>query len=123
MAYRYYLLERLYPSFLSDLETFYEKELTFLCSTIGVNLSNYSAWHYRSKYLDKLLIHNPYCRSSLVSNKWHLVLSAVYTDCSNQAAWFYARWLLFKQLDIQTINQDEHIKSLEELNKIEPGNK
>ncbi|CAF4812719.1 unnamed protein product, partial [Rotaria sp. Silwood2] len=59
-AYRYYLLERLCPSSSSssDLEKFYENELSFLRSTIGVNLSNYSAWHYRSKYFDKLVDNN-----------------------------------------------------------------
>ncbi|CAF1063849.1 unnamed protein product [Rotaria sordida] len=123
-AYRYYLLERLCPSSSSsDLESFYENELSFLRSTIGVNLSNYSAWHYRSKYLDKLLDHNPSRRSSLLSNEWQLVLNAFYTDCSDQAAWFYARWLLFKQIGIEFINEDEHIKPLEELDNIEPGNK
>jgi len=104
-AYRYYLQERLCPSSSSssDLETFYENELTFLRSTIGVNLSNYSAWHYRSKYLDKLLDHNPSCRSDLLLTEWQLVLNAVYTDCSDQAAWFYIRWLLFKQLGVEAI--------------------
>jgi geranylgeranyl transferase type-2 subunit alpha len=123
-AYRYYLLERLCPSSSSaDLESFYENELTFLRSTIGINLSNYSAWHYRSKYLDKLLDHNPSRRSALLSTEWQLVLSAVYTDCSDQAAWFYIRWLLFKQLGVESISEDEHIKPLEELDELESGNK
>ncbi len=124
-AYRYYLLERLCPpsSSSADLESFYENELTFLRSTIGINLSNYSAWHYRSKYLDKLLDHNPSRRSAILSTEWQLVLSAVYTDCSDQAAWFYIRWLLFKQLGVESISEDEHIKPLEELDELEPGNK
>ncbi len=65
-AYRYYLLEHLWPSSSSssDLESFYENELTFLRSTIDVNLSNYSAWHYRSKYLEKLFDLNPSRRSA-----------------------------------------------------------
>ncbi len=122
-AYRYYLLEHLCPLLSSDLESFYDNELIFLRSKIGENLSNYSAWHYRSKYLDKLLDHNPSRRSDLLLTEWQLVLSAVYTDCSDQAAWFYIRWLLFKQLGIESINEDEHIKPLEELDQIEPGNK
>ncbi|CAF4624733.1 unnamed protein product, partial [Rotaria sp. Silwood2] len=92
-AYRYYLLERLCPSSLSsELEGFYENELSFLRSTIGINLSNYSAWHYRSKYLDKLIDHNPSRRTSLLSR-------------------------------IESINEDEHIKPLEELDDIESNNK
>ena len=125
-AYRYYLLERLSPTSSSssaDLESFYDNELTFLRSTIGLNLSNYSAWHYRSKYLDKLLEVNPSRRSALVLTEWQLVLSAVYTDCSDQAAWFYARWLLFKQLGRPAISEEEHIKPLEELDEVEQGNK
>lgn len=120
-AYRYYLLEHLRPS--SDLETFYDNELTFLRTTIGINLSNYSAWHYRSKYLDKLFEHNPSRRSDVLLTEWQLVLSAVYTDSSDQAAWFYARWLLFKQLGREAISKDEHIKPLEELDELESGNK
>ncbi|CAF5114401.1 unnamed protein product, partial [Rotaria sp. Silwood1] len=122
-AYRYYLLERLCPLSSSELEGFYENELSFLRSTIGINLSNYSAWHYRSKYLDKLIDHNPSRRTSLLSSEWQLVLNAFYTDCSDQAAWFYARWLLFKQIGIESINENEHIKPLEELDNIEPNNK
>ncbi|UJR10871.1 hypothetical protein I4U23_015058 [Adineta vaga] len=126
-AYRYYLLERVCPSTSSssssDLESFYDKELDFLRSIIGINLSNYSAWHYRSKYLDKLLEHNPSRRLSLLAIEWQLVLSAVYTDCSDQAAWFYLRWLLFKQLGNEAISEDEHIKPLEELDEIDPNNK
>ncbi|CAF1151289.1 unnamed protein product [Adineta steineri] len=122
-AYRYYLLEHLCPSSSSDIETFYDNELTFLRSTIGHNLSNYSAWHYRSKYLDKLLEHNPIRRSNLLLKEWELVLNAVYTDCSDQAAWFYLRWLLFKQLGVESITETEHIKPLEELDEIESDNK
>ena len=121
-AYRYSLLQRLY-SLSSDLELFYESELSFLRSAIGSNLSNYSAWHYRSKYLDKLLDYNPSRRFDLLFNEWQLVLSAVYTDCSDQAAWFYARWLLFKQLGNEFIHEDKHIQPLEELDQLEPGNK
>lgn len=73
--------------------------------------------------MDKLIDQNPSGRSTLLSTEWQLVLSAVYTDCSDQAAWFYARWLLFKQLGNKLINEDEHIKPIEELNEIEPGNK
>ena len=121
-AYRYYLLERLSPSS-PDLEAFYDSELTFLRSTIGMNQSNYSAWHYRSKYLDKLLDHNPSRRCSLLLTEWQLLLNAVYTDCSDQAAWFYLRWLLFKQLGTEAISNAEHIQPLEELDQVEPGNK
>jgi geranylgeranyl transferase type-2 subunit alpha len=124
-AYRYFLLERLCPDrSLSDaVRQFYQDELTFLRSTIGLNLSNYSAWHYRSKYLDKYVEHEPSSRATLLSAEWQLVLSAVYTDCSDQAAWFYARWLLFKQLGAAAIDEHEHVRPLEELNELEPRNK
>ena len=106
-----------------DLEHFYENELQFLRSTIGINLSNYSAWHYRSEYLNKLLQENPSRRNSLLSNEWKLVLTAIYTDCFDQAAWFYSQWLLFKQIGIESIDEEEHIRPLEQLNELEPENK
>lgn len=123
-AYRYYLLEHLCPPTSStDLEPFYEQELEFLHATIGRNLSNYSAWHYRSKYLDKLLEHNPARRTAALALEWELVLNAVYTDCWDQAAWFYLRWLLFKQLGSEAISEEKHIKPLEELDEVEPRNR
>ena len=122
-AYRFYLLEQLTPTDPVELEKFYETELEFLRSTIGHNQSNYSAWHYRSKYLEKLFQANPSLRSTSLTKEWQLVQTAIYTDCTDQAAWFYLRWLLFNQLGVETISQDEHIQSLEQLDQLEPGNK
>ena len=59
----------------------------------------------------------------MLREEWKLVLSAVYTDCSDQAAWFYARWLLFRQIGAASISSIEHLQPLEELDQIEPLNK
>lgn len=106
-----------------DLKQFYENELSFLRSRIGLNQSNYSAWHYRTKYLEKYFQLDSSKREEILSQEWKLVLSAVYTDCSDQAAWFYARWILFQQLNPTSINHEEHLQPLEELDEIEPRNK
>ena len=121
-AYRYFLLENLLNR-TNDLEKFYHDELSFLRSKIGENQSNYSAWHYRSKYLEKYFRFNSTKRDEILRDEWKLVLSAVYTDCSDQAAWFYARWLLFQQIGVESISSVEHLQPLEDLDQIEPMNK
>lgn len=69
------------------------KELDFTLSKIQQNFSNFSAWHYRSSLFteadnEKLLD---------FKNKWHeeygLVQDAIFTDPTDQSAWFYHKWL------------------------------
>lgn len=122
-AYRFYILENLCPSSEENLQEFYQKELDFLRSKIGTNMSNYSAWHYRSQYLAKLFRLQPSMKQSILASEWQLVLTAVYTDCSDQAAWFYARWLIFQQMPFESINEEQHIRPIEQLVELEPNNK
>lgn len=104
-------------------EKFYLDEISFLRSKIGQNQSNYSAWHYRTKYFEKYFRFDSTKRNEILRDEWKLVLSAVYTDCFDQAAWFYARWLIFNQIGLDSISSVEHLQPLEDLDQIEPMNK
>ena len=80
----------------TSLENNAEKELEFSFDKIK-NISNYSAWHYRSKLLP--IVHPSSISSIGVDEserreELQLVENAVYTDPADSSAWFYFRWLL-----------------------------
>ncbi|CAH8445845.1 unnamed protein product [Dicrocoelium dendriticum] len=90
-----------------------ESELAYTENEIGTNMSNYSAWHYRSELLSRsdpfyravLPISPPpttldskaIClpvRPCLSKAELELLHNAVYTDPSDQSPWFYYWWIL-----------------------------
>lgn len=78
-----------------------EDELKISQQLIEHNLSNYSAWHYRSKLLP--LVHpppptspHPVAEQALVK-ELQTVVEAVFTDPSDQSPWFFLRWLVNRQ--------------------------
>eukprot|EP00796_Vickermania_ingenoplastis_P004470 gene4471-3265_t len=91
------------PNFLTAEET---ADLLFTTRKINQNFSNYSAWHQRSFVLNsavtRLLGATP-CQE--VENHWQefyrqlrddveLLCQAIYCDPNDQAAWFYARFVI-----------------------------
>ncbi|KAI6654665.1 Geranylgeranyl transferase type-2 subunit alpha-like [Oopsacas minuta] len=80
------------------------EELEFSQKKIESNLSNYSAWHYRSKLLplcypaDTLLPSVSADSSSVQEDKllqeFDIVTNAIFTDPNDQSTWFYQQWLL-----------------------------
>ena len=76
-------------------ETSMETELNFSFDKIQ-NISNYSAWHYRSKLLP--IVHPSQTSIGINESKrreeLQLVENAIYTDPGDSSAWFYYRWLL-----------------------------
>lgn len=73
-----------------------DEELKFTLKKVEANFSNYSAWHYRSSLLP--IVHPSSDRNSVAEEillkEYDLVQNAVFTDPSDQSAWFYHRWLL-----------------------------
>ncbi|XP_050433795.1 geranylgeranyl transferase type-2 subunit alpha [Adelges cooleyi] len=69
-----------------------ENELQFTMEMINLNFSNYSAWHYRSKLISAAGSYEESTKHSELS----LVLSAAFTEPSDQSAWIYQRWLIGK---------------------------
>ena len=89
------------------LENSAERELEFSYNKIQ-NISNYSAWHYRSKLLP--IVH-PSETSTIGLNEsqrreeLQLVENAVFTDPGDSSAWFYYRWLLSSCRTDHNVNQ------------------
>ncbi|KAF8570563.1 hypothetical protein P879_06912 [Paragonimus westermani] len=88
-------------------------ELLYTEESIGMNMSNYSAWHYRSELLssshpssDTSLPVSPppsqivdystdsFGDASIPAAELELVHNAIYTDPNDQSPWFYYWWLL-----------------------------
>jgi hypothetical protein len=70
-------------------------ELQFSRSKIEENLSNYSAWHYRSQLLSrKHDLASKDLPQGILDEERELVTHATNIDPMDQSAWFYHRWLL-----------------------------
>ncbi|XP_043194810.1 geranylgeranyl transferase type-2 subunit alpha-like isoform X2 [Amphibalanus amphitrite] len=72
-------------------------ELASADRLIETNFSNYSSWHYRSHLLSQLFPASGTAtpiREDKYLHELELVQNAAFTDPSDQAPWFYHRWLL-----------------------------
>ncbi|XP_042216666.1 geranylgeranyl transferase type-2 subunit alpha-like isoform X3 [Homarus americanus] len=91
-----------------------EDELKFSQHLIEHNLSNYSAWHYRSKLLP--LVHpppsntpHPISEGALIK-ELQTVVEAVFTDPSDQSPWFFLRWLVNRQEKVPRMLQVGYVR-------------
>ena len=98
-----------------------KSELDFSFEKIQ-NISNYSAWHYRSKLLP--VVH-PSKTSAIGVNKskrreeLRLVENAIFTDPGDSSAWFYYRWLLSScRVDVDSYQAKLQIVKKRKDNKI-----
>ena len=100
-----------------------EEEIKFSQEMINFNFSNHSAWHYRSTLLIEKygLSLSPSLSSSentnIIQEEIDYVTNAFYVDPYDSAGWIYYDWLL-SLCDKATLEQQ--IKSLKELDEIEP---
>ncbi|XP_076041639.1 rab geranylgeranyltransferase subunit alpha [Oratosquilla oratoria] len=91
-----------------------EEELKFSKKLIERNLSNYSAWHYRSKLLPLVFPPDqgslyPIAEDMLVK-ELETVVEAVFTDPSDQSPWFFLRWLLNQNVKLPYLHSACYIQ-------------
>jgi len=70
----------------------HKEEFDYTTEKIGINFSDYSAWHQRSKLLP-LLYEGPALQNA-IKNELELVWKAIYTQPEDQSPWIYHRWLI-----------------------------
>ena len=74
-----------------------EQEFEYTKKMINTNLSNFSAWHQRSKLIPVLLNERQATnatRVKLLDDEFMLIESALYTDPYDQSLWFYYQFLM-----------------------------
>jgi len=74
-------------------------EFNFTTEKINKDFSNYSAWHYRSTYIEKILSQQQFN----IDSEFELVQNCFYTKPQDQSPWMYHQWLVGKnsnQLDV-----------------------
>ncbi|KAK4056981.1 Rab geranylgeranyltransferase [Microbotryomycetes sp. JL221] len=102
-----------------------ESELTFTTKKISASFSNFSAWHYRTKLLNKLWQERGWDekhedRRRQVDQEFDLIKQAVWSDPNDQSAWLYHRWLVGKG-DLEIVQRE--IAGIEELLEEEPDSR
>jgi geranylgeranyl transferase type-2 subunit alpha len=74
-----------------------ESEFEYTSSMIKSNLSNFSAWHHRSKIIPRLLNErdaDAEARRALLDSELALICEAINTDPFDQSIWFYHQYLM-----------------------------
>lgn len=74
-----------------------EPEFDYTTKMIKTNLSNFSAWHNRSKLIPRLLDERnagAEARRNFMKSELELIQKALYTDPYDQSLWFYHAYLM-----------------------------
>ncbi|KAL8789051.1 MAG: hypothetical protein Q9195_007017 [Heterodermia aff. obscurata] len=77
--------------------TMTEPEFHYTTKMIESNLSNFSAWHHRSKLIPRLLDERKAdhdARLKMLDSELELIERALYTDPADQSLWFYHQNLM-----------------------------
>ena len=80
-----------------DISSITQQEFDFSTKMINANLSNFSAWHHRSKVLPRLLDEkhaDDKGRKQALDDELVLVERALYTADNDQSPWFYHQYLV-----------------------------
>ena len=86
----------------------FESEFAYTTKMIKSNLSNFSAWHYRSRLISKLLDvrgADPTTRGNLFDSELAFIKDALFTDPYDQSLWYYHEYLIFV---LMTSNRGSH---------------
>jgi len=78
-------------------ESMVEAEFGYTTKMIQTNLSNFSAWHYRSQLISRLLEEREADsneRKKFFDGEFELITRALYTDPYDQSLWFYHQYLM-----------------------------
>ncbi|XP_054166633.1 geranylgeranyl transferase type-2 subunit alpha-like, partial [Oppia nitens] len=70
------------------------EEQKFTLRKIEENFSNFSSWYYRSCLFRTAVTQNNYDFSQDWHQEYDLVQNAIFTDPTDQSAWFYHKWLV-----------------------------
>lgn len=70
-----------------------EKEIEFTSEKIRQNFSNFSSWYLRSCLLTQASAQGEIDMENLWDKEYSLVENAIFTDPTDQSAWFYHKWL------------------------------
>ncbi|KAF2866118.1 geranylgeranyl transferase type 2 subunit alpha [Massariosphaeria phaeospora] len=91
-------IERLAPPTTeASSQSLVESEFEYTTKMIKTNLSNFSAWHSRSKILPRLLKERTATaasRRALLASELSLICSAINTDPFDQSIWYYHQYLM-----------------------------
>jgi len=74
-----------------------EREFEYTTKMIKANLSNFSAWHSRSKLIPRLLDERKAgdaARQKFLDDEFDQMTRALYTDPYDQSLWFYHQFLM-----------------------------
>ncbi|KAF2142238.1 uncharacterized protein K452DRAFT_318518 [Aplosporella prunicola CBS 121167] len=74
-----------------------EPEFAYTTKMINTNLSNFSAWHNRSKLIPRLLAErnaDESARRAFLAAEFEFIQRALYTDPYDQSLWFYHAYLM-----------------------------
>lgn len=85
-------------------ESITESEFEYTTKMVKANLSNFSAWHRRSKLIPKLLDErnaSNAARRQFLDDEFDLITQAIYTDAYPyaQSVWFYYQFLMTTLVD------------------------
>lgn len=70
-----------------------QNEIEFTSEKIRQNFSNFSSWYNRSSLLTQASLQGSIDMKELWDEEYSLVENAIFTDPTDQSAWFYHKWL------------------------------
>ena len=74
-----------------------EEEFAYTTKMVHAHLSNFSAWHTRSKLIPRLLDERNATdeeRKAFIDEEFDMMRNALWTDGNDQSLWFYHQWLM-----------------------------